>query len=785
MNAPTTLKELLPAAHAAQGRDLTHESAVLHVTGEAVYTDDLPELRGTLYAALVLSPVAHGELIGEGIDRQALLAEHGVVAVFTAKDIPGENNCGPIVHDDPFLAAGKVEFLGQPVAVVVARDMLYAREAAKKAKVQVKELPAILTIDEAMAQGSFVMPPKGITRGDPDGAIAAAPHRLKGRTHCGQQEQFYLEGQITYAVPREDGQLTLYVSTQHPDGNQREAAAALNLSTKDVEVICRRMGGGFGGKEGNASIFSQSAALAAFKLKRPVKLRVNRDDDMMITGKRHDFRLDYEVGFDDAGRILGVDFVLASRCGYSTDFSGPVNDRAVLHIDNLYHLPHLKIISHRCKTNMQSATAFRGFGGPQGMFGIETVIEQIANTLGKDPLDVRLANLYRDPAISGDAGSMTTQYGQVIEDWVGDQIMAQLEAESGYRARREAVKAFNAAHAHRKRGLALVPLKFGISFTATMLNQGAALVNIYQDGSVSVNHGGTEMGQGLNTKMAQVAADGLGIPVSLVRVTATDTQKVPNASATAASSGADINGAAINNACDQLRARLSAVAGRMLGCAAEEVVLQGGQALGGGKVVTWQALVKQAWLDRVGLGMTGFYMTPDIAYDFQTLKGRAFYYFCYGAAVSEMEIDTLTGEWWLKAVDIVHDVGRSINPAIDRGQVEGAYIQGMGWLTMEECIWDKQGKLLTHGPSTYKIPVAGDVPEHFKVSLFDGQNVKPTPYRSKAVGEPPLMLALSAYFALRDAVASTAGPGQVLGMDAPATPERILLAVEQLRAARA
>ena len=678
-----------------------------------------------------------------------------------------------------------MEFLGQAVAVVVARDMLYAREAAKKAKVLVKELPAILTIDEAMAQGSFVMPPKGITRGDPAAAIAAAPHRLQGRTHCGQQEQFYLEGQITYAVPREDGQLTLYVSTQHPDGNQREAAAALNLSTKDVEVICRRMGGGFGGKEGNASIFSQSAALAAFKLKRPVKLRVNRDDDMMITGKRHDFRLDYEVGFDDAGRILGVDFVLASRCGYSTDFSGPVNDRALLHIDNCYHLPNLKIISHRCKTNMQSATAFRGFGGPQGMFGIETVIEQIANRLGKDPLDVRLANLYRDPATSGDPGSMTTQYGQVIEDWIGDKLMAQLEAESGYRARRESVKAFNAQHTYRKRGLALVPLKFGISFTATMLNQGAALVNIYQDGSVSVNHGGTEMGQGLNTKMAQVAADGLGIPVNLVRVTATDTQKVPNASATAASSGADINGAAINNACDQLRERLSAVAARMLACPAADVVFQGGQALGGGKAVTWQALIKQAWLDRVGLGVTGFYMTPDIAYDFQTLKGRAFYYFCYGAAVSEMEIDTLTGEWWLKAVDIVHDVGRSINPAIDRGQVEGAYIQGMGWLTMEECIWDKKGKLLTHGPSTYKIPVAGDVPEHFKVSLFDGQNVKPTPYRSKAVGEPPLMLALSAYFALRDAVAATAGAEQVLSMDAPATPERILLAVEQLRAARA
>jgi xanthine dehydrogenase large subunit len=779
MNAPTTLKELLPSS--AQGRELAHESAVLHVTGEAVYTDDIPELRGTLYAALVMSPVAHGELIGEGIDRDAILAEHGVVAVFTARDIPGENNCGPIIHDDPFLAVGKVEFLGQAVAVVVARDMLYAREAAKKAKVLVKELPAILTIDEAMEKGSFIMPPKGITRGDATSAMASAPHRVSGRTHCGQQEQFYLEGQITYAVPREDGQLTLYVSTQHPDGSQREAASALNLGTADVEVICRRMGGGFGGKEGNASIFSQSAALAAFKLKRPVKLRVNRDDDMMITGKRHDFRIDYDCGFDDDDRILGIDVVLASRCGYSTDYSGPVNDRAVLHIDNCYYLPNLKIISHRCKTNMQSATAFRGFGGPQGMFGIETVIEEIANKLGKDPLDVRRINLYRDPAVSGNPATMTTQYNQVIEDFVADKIMDQLEVESGYRARREAVRAFNASQKTRKRGLALVPLKFGISFTATMLNQGAALVNIYQDGSVSVNHGGTEMGQGLNTKMAQVAADGLGIPVSLVRVTATDTQKVPNASATAASSGADINGAAINNACDQLRGRLAAVAARMLGCTEADVQLAGGQATGGGKAVAWAALVKQAWLDRVGLGVTGFYMTPDIKYDFMTLQGRAFYYFCYGAAVTEVEVDNRTGEWWLKAVDIVHDVGRSINPAIDRGQIEGAYIQGMGWLTMEECVWDKKGKLLTHGPSTYKIPVASDVPEHFKVSLFDGENVKPTPFRSKAVGEPPLMLALSAYFAVRDAVAANGGYQARVQMDAPATPERILLACESTR----
>ena len=779
MNAPSTLKELLPAGE--QGKALTHESAVLHVTGQAQYTDDIPEVRGTLYAALVTSPVAHGELIGEGIDREALLAMHGVVAVFTAKDIPGENNCGPIVHDDPFLADGKVLFLGQPVAVVVAREMLYAREAAKRAQVAVRELPAILSIEDAMAQQSFVMPPKGITRGEPDARIANAPHKIQGTTHCGQQEQFYLEGQITYAVPREDGQLTLYVSTQHPDGNQREAAAALNLGTHDVEVICRRMGGGFGGKEGNASIFSQSAALAAFKLQKPVKLRVNRDDDMMITGKRHDFRIDYQAGFDDSGRILGIDVTLYSRCGYSTDFSGPVNDRAVLHIDNCYHLPHLRVVSHRCKTNMQSATAFRGFGGPQGMFGIETVIEEIATTLGKDPLDVRYVNLYADPATSGDAGSMTTPYGQQIEDWIGDKLMTQLEAQSAYRERRAQVAVFNQKHSHRKRGVSLVPLKFGISFTATMLNQGGALLNIYQDGTVSVNHGGTEMGQGLNTKMAQVAADGLGVSVSWVRVTGTDTQKVPNASATAASSGADINGAAIMNACEQMRQRLAPVAARLLQCEATEVRFASNQAHGGGRSVDWKSVVKQAWLDRVGLSVTGYYWTPEIAYDFMTLQGRAFYYFCYGAAVTEVEIDTRTGEWWLKAVDILHDVGKSINPAIDRGQIEGAYIQGMGWLTMEECIWDPKGKLLTHGPSTYKIPVAGDVPEHFKVELFDGSNVKATPFNSKAVGEPPLMLALSSFFALRDAVNATVDHQVVVPMHAPATPERILLACERAR----
>ena len=783
MNAPISLHNLLPATGLQQGTDVIHESAHLHVTGGATFTDDMPELAGTLYAAIIKSPVAHGELIGDGIDREAILKAHGVVAVYTAKDIPGENNCGPIIHDDPFLAVGKVEFIGQAVAVVVAREMLYAREAAHNAKVLVKELQPILTIDEAMAAQSFVMPPKGITRGNASEAIANAPRKVKGSTETGQQEQFYMEGQITYAVPREDGQLTLYCSTQHPDGNQREAASALNLSTNDVEVICRRMGGGFGGKEGNASIFSQSAALAAFKLQRPVKLRVNRDDDMMITGKRHDFRIDYEVGYDDEGHILGADITLFSRCGYSTDYSGPVNDRACLHIDNCYYIPNLKLISHRCKTNTQSATAFRGFGGPQGMFGIETVIEQIANDIGKDPLDVRLLNIYKDPAVSGNPATMVTQYGQTIADWVGDKVIDQVASEAKYRERRDSVNAFNKVNKRRKRGLALVPLKFGISFTATMLNQGGALLNIYMDGSVSVNHGGTEMGQGLNTKMAQVCADGLGIDTKYVRVTGTDTQKVPNASATSASSGADINGAAIMNATAQMRARLAPVAANMLGCKDTDVSFANNMAHGGGKSVEWTAIAKQAWMDRVGLSVTGFYMTPEIKYDFATLTGHAFYYYCYGASVSEVEIDTRTGEYWIKAVDIVHDAGKSINPAIDKGQIEGGYVQGMGWLTMEECIWDKKGKFLTHGPSTYKIPVAGDIPEHFNVTLFDGSNLKPTPFNSKAVGEPPLMLALSTFFALRDAVSASADHKTVVHMSAPATPEKILMTCEKAKAA--
>ncbi len=785
MNAPQALHTLLQPddgqSGAVSGKELPHESAVLHVTGEAAYTDDLPELRGTLYAALVTSPVAHGRLIGphNGVDKAALLRQHGVVAVYTAQDIPGENNCGPIVHDDPFLAPDEVMFIGQAVAVVVARDMLCARQAAKNATLNIEPLPAILTIEEALAAHSWVMPSKGIRRGDSAAALAAAPHRLQGSTRTGQQEQFYLEGQISYAVPREDGQLTLYVSTQHPDSNQREAAAALNLQTKDVEVICRRMGGGFGGKEGNASIFSQSAALAAHLLKRPIKLRANRDDDMMITGKRHDFRIDYDAGFDDQGRILGLDLMLASRCGYSVDFSGPVNDRALLHIDNCYYLPDLNAISHRCKTHTQSATAFRGFGGPQGMMGIESVIDDIARHLGRDALDVREVNLYRE---GSDAATLTTQYGQLIDDWIGDQVMTEAATRGSYRQRRAEIALWNAQHRTRKRGLALVPHKFGISFTATLLNQAGALINIFSDGSIAVNHGGTEMGQGLNTKIAQLAADALGVSMANVRVTATDTLKVPNASATAASAGFDLNGGAVAEACRQLRQRLAPVAAAELGCAADQLVFAGDAVSGpDGQSLPFKTLANKAWAARVGLSQAGYYRTPEIGYDPNTLFGRAFYYFCYGAAVSEVEIDCLTGEWWLKRADLVQDVGRSINPAIDRGQVEGAFVQGMGWLTMEECIWDAKGKLLTHGPSTYKIPVASDVPQALNVHFFDGANSKPTPFNSKATGEPPLMLALSVFFAIKDAVGATAPGTAQVPLVSPATPERILLAAQALR----
>ena len=769
MNAPEP-----GLAQPAVGQELPHESAHLHVAGAAAYIDDLPELAGTLHAAPALSLRAHARIVR--IDLEAARAVPGVVDILTAADVP-HNAIGTVLHDEPVLAEGQVLWLGQPVALVLARSVKAARVAARRVRVDYEDSAPgpLLDADAALRAHSFILPPARLRRGDADAAIANASQRVQGELRIGGQEHFYLEGQIAYVVPREDGQLLIHSSTQHPGDVQHQVRHALGLADADIVVECRRMGGGFGGKESQAAWFAVAAAVAARKHGRPVKLRADRDDDFLITGKRHDYLVRYAAGVDEAGRLRGVQLMFASRCGYSADLSGPVNDRTVLHADNCYQLPladagGLAIESYRLKTHMQSATAFRGFGGPQGMLGIENLIDDVARALGRDPLDVRRANLYAAD------GSGVTHYGQVVEDNLGPRIIDTLARDCDYAGRRAALAEFNAASPVVKRGLALTPVKFGISFTATHYNQAGALVCVYQDGSVQVNHGGTEMGQGLHTKVQQIVADALGLPARAVRVTASDTGKVPNASATAASSGTDLNGMAAQQAALQVRARLAAVAARELGCAEGQVLFQGGQVRGGGRAIGFDELARKAYLQRVQLWSDGFYATPKIHWDKASFTGRPFFYFAWGAACSEVAIDTLTGEMKVLRVDILHDVGRSINPALDIGQIEGGFVQGMGWLTTEELIWNAQGKLTTHAPSTYKIPVAGDVPPVFNVKLWDGANREESIYRSKAVGEPPLMLAISVLHAIRDAVAAARGGGPVR-LDAPATPEAILRAL--------
>ena len=756
------------------GAPAPHDSATLHVAGEASYTDDLPEPRGTLHAALGVSAHAHG-IIGR-LALDDVRAAEGVVAVITAADIPGVNDVGPIQRDDPILAQRLVQYVGQPVFAVAATSVIAARRAVALGEIGVTALPALLTIDEALAAQSYVLPPVHVTRGDALGAIAAAPHRLRGRFACGGQDHFYLEGQIALAIPRERGGMHVHTSTQHPGEVQHMVARALGLNDHDVVVECRRMGGGFGGKETQMSLFACVAAVLARKTGRAVKLRLDRDDDMRSTGKRHAFQYAYDVGFDAAGRILGLDVTLASRCGFSADLSGPVNDRAVFHVDNCYWLPHVAIHSYRCKTNTVSDTAFRGFGGPQGMFAIEAIIDDIARTLARDPLDVRKANLY------GKDERNVAPYGMTIEDNIAPELIDALEARAGYRERRRAIAAWNRESPIVKRGIALTPVKFGISFTATHYNQAGALVHVYRDGTVLLNHGGTEMGQGLFVKVQQVVAHELGIPLAAVRVCASDTSKVPNASPTAASSGSDINGMAARAAAAKLRERLADFAARRFGCVRADVSFAGGVVRAGAQATPFQELVDAAYHARVQLSATGFYATPKIHYDRTTLSGRPFFYFAYGAAVSEVAVDTLTGEHRLCAVDILHDVGASLNPAIDRGQIEGGFIQGWGWLTMEELYWNAAGALATHAPSTYKIPTSRDMPVHFNVEFYGAPNREETIHRSKAVGEPPLMLALSGFHALRDAIASVADYRLAPALSAPATPERVLAAVDAIRA---
>ncbi|MDS9468026.1 xanthine dehydrogenase molybdopterin binding subunit [Paracoccus sp. MBLB3053] len=751
---------------------IIHDSAEKHVTGRADYTDDIAEPIGTLHAYLGLSTVAHGMITT--MDLTAVRAAPGVHAVLTAEDIPGVNDISPNgLDDDPVFAFPEVQFLGQPIFAVVAETRDQARRACQLAKVEYQELPFALDAMSARDAGlGYVTKPLKLARGDM-AELDRAPRRMSGRLTVGGQEHFYLESQIAFALPGEDDEVIVHTSTQHPTEVQHMVAHVLGTAANAVVVNVRRMGGGFGGKETQMNIFSVIAALAAKKLHRPVKLRPDRDDDFQITGKRHDFVIDYQVGYDETGKIHAVSGDFYARCGFSADLSGPVTDRALFHADNAYYYPAVELRSHPMKTNTCSNTAFRGFGGPQGVIMAERVVEDIAYALQRDPLEIRRLNLYENGQL--------TPYHQEVEDQILPRILDELEASSDYQARRRAVIEWNARGGVIRKGIALTPVKFGISFTATWFNQAGALVHIYSDGSIHLNHGGTEMGQGLNTKVAQVVAEALGVDIDRIRITKTTTEKVPNTSATAASSGSDLNGMAALHACQQLIERLTAFAAEAKGVAPELVSI-GETVQIGTEQMPFQDFVKTAYMARIQLSATGFYKTPKIHWDRDTGRGRPFYYFAYGAACAEVAVDTLTGEYVIERADVLHDVGRSLNPALDKGQVEGAFVQGTGWLTSEELWWDAKGQLKTHAPSTYKIPLASDRPKVFNVALADWSvNRENTIKRSKAVGEPPFMLGISVFQALNMAVASFNGYAENPRIDAPATPERVLMAIEKLR----
>jgi len=753
-----------------------HDSAHKHVTGLAEYADDIAEPAGTLHAYLGLSTVAHGDI--ETVDLSAVRAAPGVVGVLTAQDIPGENDVSPMgLQDEPIFAEGKVEFLGQPMFAVVAETRDQARRAATLAKITYRKLPAAIDVADAMAADyPHVTAPLKLERGDVEEGLKSAPNRLTGTMRVGGQDHFYLEGHIAFAMPGEDDDVTVYSSTQHPSEVQHMVAHVLGVPSNAVTITVRRMGGGFGGKETQPNIFAAVAALAAKRFKRAVKLRPDRDDDMIATGKRHDFKIDYDIGYDDAGRITAVDGIFAARCGFSADLSGPVTDRALFHADNAYYYPHVRLRSRPMKTNTVSNTAFRGFGGPQGVIAAERFIEEIAYSLGKDPLEIRKANLYGGP------GRDVTPYHQTVTDNILTRLFEELEQTSDYQARRRTILEHNAKGGIIRKGIALTPVKFGISFTATWYNQAGALVHVYNDGSIHLNHGGTEMGQGLFTKVAQVVADCFQVDLERVKISATNTGKVPNTSATAASSGSDLNGMAAQDAAEQIKGRLVAFAAEKWKVDRDQVVFEPNHVRIGDEAMSFADFIKQAYLARVHLSAAGFYKTPDIHWDRAAGKGRPFYYFAYGAAVSEVSVDTLTGEYRIDRTDILHDVGRSLNQALDRGQVEGGFVQGVGWLTTEELWWDEDGRLRTHAPSTYKIPLASDRPRIFNVNLAQWSvNKERTIRRSKAVGEPPLMLGVSVLEALSMAVASVANYRVCPRLDTPATPECILMAVDRLQ----
>ena len=776
-------------------KPLPHDAAHLHVTGQARYVDDIRLPRGALHLAFGCSEVAHGTITA--LDLAAVRGAEGVVAVLTADDLPHHNDVSPSPSPEPLLASGEVHFVGQPVFLVVATSHLTSRKAARLGKITYEERPAILTLDQAMAANSrFENGPRIYARGDAAAAIDRAKYSAEGSIEIGGQEHFYLEGQAATALPQEDGDMVVYSSSQHPTEIQHKVAEALGVPMNAVRCEVRRMGGGFGGKESQGNALAVSCAVAAAMTGKPCTMRYDRDDDMVITGKRHDFRIDYRAGFDKEGLLAGIEFVQLCRAGWSMDLTLPVADRAMLHADNAYFIPNMRVESHRLRTNTQSNTAFRGFGGPQGMVGIERVLDHVAHVVGRDPVEVRRVNYYRGPEAKGTGrgrrfGSryspkakelvqQTTHYGMPVEDSIINELTAQLVENSDYAKRKTAVSDWNEHNEILKKGIALTPVKFGISFTLTHLNQAGALVHVYQDGSIHMNHGGTEMGQGLFQKVAQVAASRFGVDVDRVKITATDTGKVPNTSATAASSGSDLNGMAVKAACDTIRTRLSEFVAARADVEPESVRFDGGLVHVGGQALSFDEVIRDAYMARISLSSTGFYATPKVEWDRLKGQGRPFFYFAYGAAVTEVVIDTLTGENRILRTDILHDCGASLNPALDVGQIEGGYVQGAGWLTTEELIWDESGRLRTHAPSTYKIPACSDRPDVFNVSLWDEANREETIYRSKAVGEPPLMLGISVLMALSDAI-SACGEGYP-ALDAPATAERVLAAVNRVRA---
>jgi len=778
-NRPVVAEEVIARQYAegiqsGVGKSNKHESAAKHVSGEALYIDDRLELPGMLHLCPRLSEHAHARIIS--IDTQPCYSVPGVVSVLTWQSVPGEGDIGPLEPGDPLMAKDLVEYAGQVILAVAAETPQAARQAAELAVIEYELLTPMLDVKEALEKEHFVQQPHVHQRGDVQAALARADRRLQGEFHIGGQEHFYLETQIALVVPGEDRSLQVFSSTQNPTEVQKLVASVMGLTMNKVTIDMRRMGGGFGGKETQAAGVACLCAVAAQQTGRPVKMRLARRDDMRITGKRHPFYIRYDVGVDKEGRFSGVKIELAGNCGYSLDLSGSIVDRAMFHADNAYYLGDALIVGYRCRTNTASNTAYRGFGGPQGMVAIEQIMDHIARELNLDPLEVRKRNYY------GKETRNVTHYHQQVEGNLLDEMTAQLEASADYVARREAITAFNRSSPFLKRGLALTPVKFGISFTSSFLNQAGALILIYTDGTVQLNHGGTEMGQGLNTKVAQVVAEVLQIDVDQIQITATDTGKVPNTSPTAASSGADLNGKAAQNAAQILRDRLTEMLCRLHNCPAEQVSFSNGIVKVAEKHFTFPDVAQMAWLNQVPLSATGYYKVPGIHYDREAGRGTPFYYYAFGAACSEVIIDTLTGEYRLLRADILHDVGASLNPAIDIGQVEGGFVQGVGWLTCEELVWNAQGRLMTDGPASYKIPAIGDVPADLRVTLVENRkNPKETVFHSKAVGEPPFMLGISAWCALQDAVASVKDYQQHPLLDAPATPERVFWGVEKLR----